>query len=73
MRYTFNDKMGAHNMSRTEIVTIPDQVYDDQKHFDGKSFPIITESGRKGRGRLMGDEYGLYSYGTGNPVVKVIG
>lgn len=69
--YTFSNRYAAHNMSRTAIVTVPDQVAKDQRAFDGKSFPIIKADGTKGRAKLMGEEYGLNTAGTGDMVVRI--
>ena len=70
--YTFDKKYTAHNYSRTAVVTIPDQVAVDQKKFDGCAFPVIRADGKKARAVLMGDEYGLWEPGTGDPVVKMV-
>lgn len=59
-------------MSRNGIVTIPDQVYDSQKQYDGRTFPVVRADGSKTRGMLIGSEYGLWTSGTGDPVVKLV-
>lgn len=71
MKYTYNAKYTAHTMSGGQV-TIPDQVADDQKQFDGETFPVLRRDGSKGRAMLIGDEYGLHTSGTGEPVVKMI-
>ena len=70
-KYTFNNGYLAHNMTRTGFVTVPDQVADNQKEFDGETFPVIKSNGTRGRARLMGDEYGLWTSGTGDMVVSI--
>jgi len=70
-KYTFNDRIMAHNMSRTEFIMVPDQVADNQKEFDGKNFPVIKPGNIKGRATLMGDEYDLWGSGTGDMVVRI--
>lgn len=69
--YTYDRDYAAHTMSG-QIVTIPDQVAADQHEYDGKTFPVIRDDGRKARAMLMGDEYGLHTTGTGEPVVRMI-
>lgn len=71
-KYTFNNRFAARAMSGNAIVTIPDQVADDQRKYDGKTFPVIRQDGTKARAMLMGAEYGLWTTGTGDPVVKMI-
>lgn len=72
MKYTFLRGYQAHTMSRTGFVVIPDQVADDQKNYDGKTFPVVRRDGTRARARLMGDEYDLWGPGTGDPVVKMV-
>ena len=71
-KYTFNSQSAAHTMSGVTIVTIPDQVANNQQEYDGKTFPVIRPDGTRARAMLMGDEYGLWTPGTGDPVVKMI-
>lgn len=73
MMYTFNRRFQAHTMSRDSSVVIPDQVSERQKDYDGKTFPVLLRmDGSKARAMLMGDEYGLWTTGTGDPVVKIV-
>ena len=69
-KYTFTSKFLAHTLSGSEV-TIPDQVADDQKGYDGETFIVIRENGSRARARLMGAEYGLHTSGTGDVVVKM--
>ena len=71
-KYTFKTRYQAHTMSRNDFVTIPDQVADEQKEYDGKTFPVLRRDGTMARAMLMGDEYGLWTAGTGDPVVKMV-
>lgn len=71
MRYTYATRYAAHYGSR--IVTIPDQVAADQRHYDGQTFPALTASGTRVRVRLRGELYGLGTSGTGDPVVTAPG
>ena len=71
-KYTFYRNYQAHNMSRTDLVVIPDQVAAEQKDFDGMTFPVLRRDGTKARAMLMGDEYGLNTGGTGDPVVRMV-
>lgn len=68
-RYTFERGHAAHYAGR--IITVPDQVAQNQKAFDGKSFPAIDApgypwNGRAIRVRLDGEAYGLHTPGTGD-------
>ena len=53
------------------IVTIPDDVYEHQRAYDGKTFPVIRHDGTKSRARLRGELYGLWTSGTGDPIVSM--
>lgn len=70
-KYSFDLKYQARTMSGG-FVAIPDQVAMDQKGFDGETFPVLRKDGVKARARLMGDEYGLNTTGTGDPVVRMV-
>ena len=69
-RYTFDLKYAAHTV-KGPSVTIPDQVARDQREFDGKSFPVLRRDGSKARATLRGELYGLWTSGTGDPVVAL--
>jgi hypothetical protein len=58
----------------SHIVTVPDQVADDQKNFDlsNKVFPALTNDGAEIHVRLDGSRYGLHTYGTGDMIVRVV-
>ena len=73
MKYTFKTKYAARTISGA-IVTIPDQVASAQVAFDisGISFTVLRRDGSKAKAILAGDEYGLHSTGTGDPVVRII-
>ena len=70
-KYSFDLKYQARTMSG-DFVEIPDQVARDQKGFDGETFPVLRKDGKKARAQLMGDEYGLHTPGTGDPVVRMV-
>lgn len=69
--YTFNRRFAAHTMHRDGYVYIPDQVAEAQPDFDGRSFPVLRRDGTKARATLRGEEYGLWTPGTGDPVVSI--
>jgi len=78
--YTYNHKYQATYGDK--VVTIPDQVIDQRAWVKegNKSFPAIIVStingtrhpntGKKARVRLDPDAYGLFTPGTGDPIVK---
>lgn len=70
MTYTYHRNIAA--WLNDEIVTVPDQVDDDQRHYDANQIEFIC----KGEGgdiavRLDGAAYGLNTYGTGDMVVQL--
>ena len=67
MRYTYIRQYAARYSE--QIVTIPDQVADNQLYYDGKTFPALRRDGSKVRVRLRGELYALGKSGTGDPVV----
>lgn len=70
-RYTFTRQVAAHTATGNTYVFIPDQVAENQRGFDGKSFPVLRRDGSKARATLRGDLYGLGTSGTGDPVVAI--
>jgi len=73
MRYSYLKKYAAFTMSGN-MVTIPDQVAYSQKEYDANktSFPVIRKDGSKARAILRGEEYGLWTTGTGDAIVRII-
>ena len=73
MKYTFEKQYAAMGKDGGlgNIFTVPDQVGENQKEFDGKTFPAF-QSGRKCRVKLRGDWYGLNTPGTGDMRVQLI-
>jgi len=70
MKYTFSRKYEAHyGLTGDRICIVPDQVVDNQPDYEGKTFPALV-TGKPRRARLIGDDYGLYSSGTGDMVVR---
>jgi hypothetical protein len=64
------------------VCTIPDQVASNQEEYEGKTFVTIVPAGYRGTGtatarkmrvRLVGDDYGLHTSGTGDVVVRPVG
>lgn len=66
-KYTYSHGNLAH-YGQTRV-TVPDQVAEDQRGYDGMTFPAIKPNGLKIRVRLRGDLYGLHTPGTGDMVV----
>jgi hypothetical protein len=55
-----------------QIVTIPDEVADDQRHHDTARtiFPAVTDNGEVILVQLDGDAYGLHTPGAGDAIVR---
>ena len=74
MRYTYNQKWQSHRNYRSgfsDRVIVPDQVCDNQKDFDGKTFPALEiRTGKKVMVTLIGDDYDLNGSGTGDMCVR---
>ncbi|MEY4427215.1 MAG: hypothetical protein RL535_1513 [Pseudomonadota bacterium] len=70
-KYTFTRKYAARTVGGMEYVYIPDQIVDSQRDFDGCSFTVLRRDGTKARATLRGDLYGLWTTGTGDPVVSI--
>lgn len=74
MRYTYNQKWHAHRNYKSgqyDTVIVPDQVADNQKDFDGMSFPALSLPGKKRvTVTLIGDDYDLNGSGTGDMCVR---
>ena len=73
MRYSYIREAAARTMSGA-IVMIPDQVSWEQEYYDRTAiqFTVIRRNGTKARAILRGEYYGLYSVGTGVPVVRIV-
>jgi hypothetical protein len=65
-KYTYTRGHAAWQGER--IVTVPDQVAENQRDYDNRraSFPAILDNGRRVRVRLDGEAYGLHTSGTGD-------
>jgi hypothetical protein len=80
MKHTYVRNYTVHlGLTGDRQCIIPDQVADNQKNYDGKSFIAIEisvcgwlASKRNIRVRLIGDDYALYSTGTGEIIVRPI-
>jgi hypothetical protein len=71
MKYTYKNyqaQLGITGDGRKTCI-VPEEVADDQKSFDGKTFPAIFR-GEKIRVKLIGDDYGLHTSGTGDMIVR---
>jgi hypothetical protein len=55
-----------------EIVTVPDQIADEQHHHDRAQtfYPVPRGGGGTINVRLHGDAYGLWTPGTGDMIVR---
>lgn len=71
MRHTYAAAFSARTVTGITVI-IPDQVADNQREYDGKTFPVLR-SGKKVRATLRGDLYGLWTPGTGDCVVSLSG
>lgn len=69
-KYTYNHNFQAHYGE--QIVTVPDQVADDQRGFASRdqSFPALRRDGSKVRVKVDAEATGLYTTGTGDLRVK---
>lgn len=72
MTYTYDRKLAA--WLNAAIVTIPDEVFDNQRVCDlnGTAFPARRADGSQVMVRLNGEAYGLHTTGTGDPVVTSV-
>ena len=49
---------------------IPREIADNQQEYDGKTFKALLPDGRWMRVKLVGDDYGLNTPGTGDIIVR---
>ena len=56
--------------SRTCVVS--SEFAEDQKGNDGKTTIALLRDGRRMRVRLVGDDYGLHTGGTGDMIVRPV-
>jgi len=82
--YTYDQNYVAHlGLTGNRKCIIPDQVADDQKGHDGRTFPVHeyqaarnTPRGWQGAvtivriAKLIGDDYGLWTGGPGAVIVR---
>lgn len=52
---------------------IPQEVAENQKEYDGKTFKALLQDGSWMRVKLVGDDYDLWGSGTGDMVVRPVG
>ena len=60
MKYTYEHYQAHLEFFGNKTCIVPADVGDNQKEFDGKTFPAIYK-GQKIRVKLIGDDYGLLS------------
>ena len=72
--WAYSRNFAAHLGETGGIVTIPDQIADDQRRHDeaGTAFPARDDRGNQIMVRLDGDAYGLHTPGTGDTVVREV-
>lgn len=77
-RMRYETKLG---LTEDRVCIIPDQVAENQKDYEGRTFIAIIPAGVRGTGRdfekkmrvkLLGDDYDLYGSGTGDILVRPI-
>lgn len=68
-KFTFNGNYAAHFGDK--VVTIPDQVFNDQRGFAERdqSFSAILPGGARITVKLDAEAYDLFGSGTGDPIV----
>lgn len=81
-RTRYNRGYTAHlGLSGDRVCVVPDAVAADQKAWDGRTFPAIVPAGWRGTGtdksrkmrvKLVGDDYGLHTTGTGDIIVRPV-
>jgi len=71
--YTYAHRYAARTVTGS-IVTVPDQVYQDQHGYDQahQTFPVLRRDGSTVRAKIRGDLYGLHTVGTGDMVVAIV-
>jgi hypothetical protein len=52
---------------------IPHEIANNQRGYDGKTFKALLPNGKWMRVKLVGDDYGLNTPGTGDMVVRPLG
>jgi len=78
MRHSYKGGYQAHLLDRKgehvdETVLVPDTVYHNQRGWDGRTFRAYADYGRQPVVvRLVGDDYGLWSPGTGAMCVRLV-
>ena len=68
-KYTYKGYEAHLGLTGRQTCIIPEEVAEDQKAYDGKTFPAILR-GKKIRVKLIGDDYGLFTSGTGDVIVR---
>ena len=75
-KYTYNGYQAHLGCTGDRLCEIPEEVADDQQAYDGKTFParILTGpwQGLMMRVKLVGEDYGLNTPGTGDVAVRPV-
>ena len=69
MKYTYKGYEAHLGLTGHQACIVPEEVVDDQKAYDGHTFPAILR-GKKIRVKLVGSDYGLDTTGTGDIIVR---
>lgn len=84
-KYTFRNYHAHLGLAGRETCIVPEEVAADQEAFDGRTFPVLVwwapervdaygnrvdATYRVRRVRLVGDDYGLHTSGTGDMIVR---
>ncbi len=68
-KYTYKGYEAHLGLTGRKTRIIPEEVAENQKAFDRHTFPAIL-CGEKIRVKLIGDDYGLHTSGTGDVIVR---
>ena len=60
-------------ISGNRIAVIPQEIAKNQDLYDGKTFKALLPDGSWMRVKLVGDDYGLHTPGTGDMIVRPLG
>jgi len=71
-KYTYAGSAAHLGTTGNRICIVPEKVAENQKAFDGKTFPALLPDGRRMRVKLIGDDYDLWGAGTGDIIVRPI-
>jgi len=77
--YSYRKDYQAHTTAGA-IVTVPDDVYESQRtyavsdpeDYSAEEIEVRDAEGNRHRALLRGDLYGLFTAGTGDPIVELL-